>query len=89
MPPSLKIIKAVARAICENAQEDFDQHPAEWMDIASVAIAAFLAAMKEDEYVMVPVEPTEAMRKTALWHGDDYDAERYATMRAARIDREG
>lgn len=88
MTPSPKTIEAVARAICENAQEDFDQHPAEWKDFAQVAITAFLAAMKEEGYVMVPVEPTEAMRKTALWHGDDYDAERYATMRAARPDGE-
>jgi hypothetical protein len=95
MPPSPKTIEAVARAICENAQEDFDQHPAEWKDFAKVAITAFLAAMKEEGYVMVPVDPTEKMvlgaaaklGSTRSSYAKTWRA--YRAMLAARPDGEG
>jgi hypothetical protein len=55
-PPSPKTIEAVARAICGKENYCIDCE----LD-ANAAINAFLAAMKKEGYVMVPITPTAKM----------------------------
>ena len=103
MTPTPKTIEAVARAkeawieisARVYAEREFGKACPVWEeDIARMrhCITAFLAAMKEEGYVMVPVEPTEAMRTagSAAWH--DHKGSSLATwlaMLGARPDGEG
>ncbi len=55
-------VEQVARAIAANFYDPSDWNSKFCLDCARAAIAAHEAALKEAGYVIVPREPTEAMR---------------------------
>lgn len=80
-----KAIEAAARKVAlEN--DDYDGPVLNWegyVEDAEIAITAYLAAMKAEGFVMVPVEPTEGMLGVIESHHRVRVAAVYRAMLAA------